>query len=111
MRTTAENKKRENGEDFNLHPPLCGPSRVPPSHYPRDLPPAPSLVFCRARESSYFLRRGGIEKTRGREKERKREGEKERKRAWTEHGKASVGAETKGVAVVGREGGKRLEIS
>jgi hypothetical protein len=61
LRTTVENKKRENGEDFNLHPP------APLAHHPLAIPAAcrpPGLVFCRARESSYFLRRGGIEKTR-----------------------------------------------
>lgn len=60
MRTTAENKKRENGEDFNLHPPFPRGSHLP-SHSPPDRP----CLLQSSGEPSYFLQRGGRRKVRG----------------------------------------------
>lgn len=54
LRTTVENKKRENGEDFNLHPPpLSHPSNHPPS--PR-LTTHPALSFAELESLATFSR-------------------------------------------------------
>lgn len=60
MRTTAENKKRENGEDFNLHPPFPRGS-----HLPSHSPPGRPCLLQSSGEPSYFLQRGGRRKVRG----------------------------------------------
>lgn len=60
LRTTAENKKRENGEDFNLHPPFPLDGHLPPHS-----PPGRPCLLQSSGEPSYFLRRGGRRKVRG----------------------------------------------
>lgn len=53
LRTTAENKKRENGEDFNLHPPAA-----PLSHRLAAIPatchPRPALSFAELESLATF---------------------------------------------------------
>lgn len=60
LRTTAENKKRENGEDFNLHPPYPRGSHLTPHS-----PPGRPCLLQSSGEPSYFLQRGGRRKVRG----------------------------------------------
>lgn len=55
-----ENKKRENGEDFNLHPPFPRGG-----HLPSHSPPGRPCLLQSSGEPSYFLQRGGRRKVRG----------------------------------------------